>query len=385
MQPFFFKSPTRILFGEDISATAFEVLSELGATNTLIVTDDNLLKAGVLSSIIRSFEQGKEPVIFDQVPMDSDVNCVGKAAYIARQTGCDAILAVGGGSVMDTAKGVNICLTYGGDVRSWQGLNNLESKLKPLVAVPTTAGTGSEVSFVAMIKSNEEGKKLLYGSTYLAPDAALLDPKLTVSLPPRLTAATGMDALTHAIECYVAMPTISPLTDALCLQAMHMLFGHLERATTNGADLEARSQTLVASCMAGLAFTNAGLGIVHAMAHSIGGRFGTHHGATNAVLLPHGMEFNLDEVSCRYASAARYLGMSKAPDNREAARDLISSVRNLISACRLPERLRDLGVPESDATELIELAELSSLDAAMMFNPKEPSIEDIVGIYERAY
>src|SRR5262249_42161279 len=161
-----------------------------------------------------------------------------------------------------------------------------------LIAVPTTAGTGSEVSAVAMVKDHEQGTKLVFGSRFLFPDVAILDPKLLLSLPPKLTAATGLDALTHALESYVASTT-NALADGLSLEAMRLIFANLPRATRDGADLEARSATLVGSMMAGLAFTNAGVGIVHAIAHSVGGRYGSHHGITNAVLLPLGMEFNL--------------------------------------------------------------------------------------------
>ncbi len=384
IQPFAFHSPTKIVFGQDTAGGVSELIKELGGTKTLIVTDANLIKTGLLKPILSGFD-GAQPVIFDSVPPDSDIHCVNAAAELARTCGCDSVLAVGGGSVMDTAKVANICLSYGGDVLEYQGLNNLPSKLKPLVAIPTTAGTGSEVSLVAMIKDLDEHRKLLFGSEFLAPDQAILDPKLIVSLPPKLTAATGMDALTHDLESYVAMISISPFSDALCLESMRLLFQYLERATKCGDDLEARGATLVASTMAGVAFTNTGVGIVHALAHAIGARYGTHHGITNAVFLPHGMEFNLDVASQRYALAARFLGISKSGDDGRAARELIEAVQGLNSKCGLPARLRDLGVSEFSEAELDDLASAASTDPAIMFNPKEASVEDIIGIYKRAY
>jgi alcohol dehydrogenase class IV len=235
-----------------------------------------------------------------------------------------------------------------------------------------------------MVKDPEEAKKILFGSQFLAPDAAILDPALIKSLPPKLTAATGFDALTHDIESFVAS-THSPLSDALALESMSLLFEHLARATVAGDDLAARSATLVASTMAGLAFTNAGVGIVHALAHATGGLFGTHHGMTNAVFLPHGMEYNLDVAGSRYASAARFLGISSSADDRTAARAMIDAVKRLMSSCGLSTCLRDLGVPELSNGEVENLAFIASTDPAIMFNPKEPSVEEIVAIYKRAY
>ena len=386
MEIFTFYCPTRIYFGENTAASACDLVREAGGKKTLIVTDANLIKAGVLKKVLRGFESSEnQPVIFDDVPPDSDVGCVKKAVAVARAAGCDSIVAVGGGSVLDTAKVVNICLSYGGDMLEYQGLNNLPTPLLPLLAIPTTAGTGSEVSLVAMIKDSAEGKKLLFGSSHLAPNVAVLDPELIRTLPPGLTAATGLDALTHDLESYVALSSTSPMSDALCVESARLLFQHLPRATSNGEDMEARSATLAASTMAGVAFTNTGVGIVHALAHTVGAHFGTHHGMTNAVFLPHGMEFNLPQSAHRYASLARSLGISQNGDDTAAASDLIKAVRNLISVCGLPHRLRDLGVPETSDNKLNELAFEVETDPAIMFNPREASAVDIIDIYKRAY
>jgi alcohol dehydrogenase len=207
MQPFIFHTPTKISFGEDTASGVGELLVEFGGTQPLLVTDANLQKAGVLKPILLGLKDSGigEPIIFDKVPPDSDIACVREAVEAARQGGCDCVIAVGGGSVLDTAKVANIGLTLEGDLLDYEGMNTLAGRLLPLIAVPTTAGTGSEVSAVAMIKDHEQQKKMMFGSRFLFPDVAVLDPKLLVSLPPRLTAATGMDALTHAIESFVAM------------------------------------------------------------------------------------------------------------------------------------------------------------------------------------
>ncbi len=387
MNPFVFHSPTKVTFGEHMAATVADVVKEFGGTRPFVVTDDFLFKSKILDPVFTSLAEltSGKTVIFSDVPPDSEVATVNAAAEMARQNGCDCVVAVGGGSAMDTAKVVNICLSMGGDLMEYQGLNNLAIRLKPLIAIPTTAGTGSEVSMVAMVKDATEHKKLLFGSRFLAPDAAILDPTLIVSLPPKLTAATGLDAVTHGIESFSSLIASSAFTESLCLQSLQMLLEFLPRATAHGDDLEARSATLVASTMAGVAFTNSGVGIVHALAHATGARYGTHHGATNSVLLPHGMSFNLDAIAARYATIARFLKLSDSRNDTQAAQALIKAIEGLSAKVGLPARLRDLGVPEFSNGQLDELADLASTDPAIMFNPKDSSIADIIGIYQKAY
>jgi alcohol dehydrogenase class IV len=387
MNPFMFHGPTKILFGEGLALTVPETIKELGGSRVLMVTDAVLLKTGIVDPIKDALSQdgGLEVVIFSDVPSDSDVSAVTKGTALGRSHGCNVVLSVGGGSVLDTAKVIDICLTFGGELLEHQGLNNLPTRLLPHIAIPTTSGTGSEVSMVAMVKDAAEGKKLLFGSRFLAPDVAMLDPTLLRTLPPKLTAATGLDAVTHAIEAFSSISTISPITDMLCLEALRMLFEYLPTATGSGDDLEARAHTLVASTMAGLAFTNTGVGVIHALAHATGGQFGTHHGMTNSVFLTHGMTFNLDAVADRYAAISRYLKFSNSNDNEAAARALIERVEKLNQDVGLPRRLRDMGVPALKDKEIADLAELASTDPAIMFNPKEATVEDIIGIYERAY
>lgn len=381
MNPFVFQSPTKVLFGEFTTSSCGDVLADLGGRKALVVADAFLLESGAIGPLLESL---KDPFIFSDVPPDSDVSCVNQAAALARTNKCDCIVAVGGGSVIDTAKVVNICLSLGGDLMDYQGLNILDKKLMPMVVVPTTAGTGSEVSFVAMIKDKQENKKMLFGSPFLAPDVALLDPTLILSLPPKLTAATGMDAITHSIESFVASGTCSVATDAMCLESFSLMCRHLPVAFKTGDDLEARAGTLVGSTMAGIAFTNSGVGVVHAIAHSIGALFNTHHGMTNAVLLPYGMEFNLPQVADRYARLGRYIGLSGAND-QEVAGKLIEHVRKLIEEFKLPVTLKALGVPELDEDTLNLLAEMASSDPAIMFNPRETSAQDLIGLIKRAY
>lgn len=387
MNTFVFQSPTKVCFGENSAATAFDVVKDFGGSNPLLLTDKFLVDNDLINSVIGGLKDGgiDKPHIFSDVPPDSDVDCVNNASRFAKENGCDSIIAVGGGSVMDTAKATNICLSLGGDLLDYQGLNNIDTPLKPLVAIPTTAGTGSEVSFVAMIKDAVEHRKLVFGSRFLAPDAAILDPMLLVSLPPKLTAATGLDALTHCLEALVATVTSSPVSDALAIEAARLIFDYLPRATKNGEDIEARSQTLVASTMGGIAFSNSGVGIVHALAHATGARFQTHHGITNAVYLPHGMRFNIEYSSAIYGKVARTLGFSKSLDDNEASEALVQAVEHLLEEVGLPKELKAIGVPEMKGAELEEWVNLVVEDPAIIFNPREATTDDIIAIYKRAY
>lgn len=400
--PFNFLSPTKLTFGEGSAASIGDALIELGAGNPLIVTDSVLVDKGVLAPVLESLALSgmSNPAIFQDVPSDSDVDCVRRAVALGKSSDCDSLVAVGGGSVIDTAKVVNIGLTFGGDLLDFEGINNLPGPLLPLLAVPSTAGTGSEVSAVAMIKDHETGKKLLFGSRFLFPSAAMLDPNMLLSLPPRLTAATGMDAVTHALEAYVAMGT-NPFCDSLALNALYMLMRDLPRATKSGDDLEARASTLMASTMAGMSFTNSGVGIVHALAHTVGAKFSVHHGIANAIFLPYGMEFNIEAAGHRYAEVWRHLcsAFSASPsadpqlsdkfvlgsDERDSAIKLVKAVRNLLAQCNLPVRLRDVGVPELQESELEELAETAMTDPAIMFNPREATREELISILKGAY
>ncbi|MDQ5934503.1 MAG: Iron-containing alcohol dehydrogenase [Cyanobacteriota bacterium erpe_2018_sw_21hr_WHONDRS-SW48-000092_B_bin.40] len=390
MNPFVFHTPTRVYFGEDSASSCGDFLRELGGKKVLMVADAFLEKSGALKPLIESIREstGSAPILFTDVPSDSDIDCVNNATAIARTHQCDAFVAVGGGSVIDTAKVINICLSFGGEVMDYQGLNIIERKLYPLIAVPTTAGTGAEVSFVAMVKDHGEGKKLMFGSRFLAPDVAILDPLMIVSLPAKLTAATGIDAITHDIECYVASGTYSVFTDAICLESLRLLFEFLPQATVDGGNIEARGATLVASCMAGVAFTNSGVGITHALAHAVGAKYATHHGMTNAVFLPHGMRFNLDTVYPRYARIAQFLGFADEENNGDElalANLLVNKVEALLEKLQLPLTLRELGVPEFSDENLAELTDLAAADPAIMFNPREASSDDLTQLLKRAY
>ncbi len=385
MDPFVFQSPTKITFGQGVAASACDFFQERSANKIILITDKQLLKTDLVNYLIAQWQSQSPITVFSDVLSDAHLTGVNEAVRLAKNEKCNAVIALGGGSVIDTAKVVNIVLTLGGDALDHQGMNNLNSRLLPSVAIPTTAGTGAEVSLVAMIKDDKAGKKLMFGSPFVAADQAFLDPELIVSLPAHLTAATGMDAITHCIEALVVEGTSSPITDCLALDALGRLFAYLLEAKNDGRNLEARSQTLVASTMAGMAFSSCGVGIVHALSHAVGGQFATHHGMTNAVLLPYGMRFNLSFATKRYAETARLLKLSDEKNDTLAAQKLIESIENLIVSLGLPNNLRGLSIPKLNQEQLEELVALASSDPAMIFNTRQATEEDIVKIYEDAY
>lgn len=402
MNHFTFLSPTRINFGQGTASGVVDALAELGASRPIIITDEFLYSSGLLESILASFSYAElpEPTIFKDVPSDSDIDCVRKGIEISKAANADSVVAVGGGSVMDTAKVINIGLSVDGDVFDYEGINILSERLNPFIAIPTTSGTGSEVSAVAMIKDHNSGKKMLFGSRYLYADVAILDPDLIQSLPPKLTAATGMDAVTHGLESYVAM-TANPISDSLSMHSLSLLFLYLPQATRDGNDMIARGNTLLASTMAGVAFSNAGVGIVHALAHTLGAKFAIHHGIANSIFLPYGLQFNIEAARERYAQVWSHLCMMSSQstsvnggfsdkfvpeaDPAKAAEKLLESVHELTRLCSLPTKLSEVGVPELSEAEIAELAEIAMTDPAIMFNPREATLEDMISIIKGAY
>jgi alcohol dehydrogenase class IV len=386
MEEYFeFHVRTRVIYQPGLANDVGDEAARFGAVRAFVVADPGVVAAGIVDRIRASLEQRVTVVgVASDVPANSSVSAVERITSRARSHAPNLIVGVGGGSALDTAKAVRMLLSEGGTLDDYQGYNLLERPLMPLIAIPTTAGTGSEVTAWAVIRDEQAGVKLAFGSPYLAPDLALLDPVLTCSLPAALTAATGMDALTHAIESYVGRQT-NVITEALAAQAVSMIANHLRAATHTGDDLEARGAMLVASCLAGAAFSSGGgsLGIVHALSHAIGGRTGAHHGTINAILLPHGMRFNAGVSGSRLARLAWQLGVNTGGRTEQVVIDeAIDAVRDLAAECDLPLRLRDVGVPYAD---LPTLAERSLGDAAVFTNPRPVSADDALAVLHAAW
>jgi alcohol dehydrogenase class IV len=321
--------------------------------------------------------------IFSEVEPDSGIHIVNQGAKLGMKLGADCIVSVGGGSAIDTAKGMAILLKEGGKLQDYMGFQVLARPQTPHIVIPTTAGTGSEVTYIAVIKDHQEGRKLLFGDYNILPNVAILDPKMTEGLPPKLTAATGMDALSHAIEALHSLQR-EPIADGLALHAIKLIKEFLPEAVENGKDMTARGQMLIAANMAGAAFSNAQVGLVHALAHSVGAIFGVHHGLANSILLPACLRYNADACGEIYLDILWALGTTIEgiqPDKAGAI--LADKIMELTKKLGLPQRLRDVGVPEGG---LKECSELALSDGAIVYNPKFISDSaEVLKVYKQAW
>jgi alcohol dehydrogenase class IV len=378
---------TRVIAGRDLlESTGFEFHKE-GARRVFLVTDEVIRGTGLVERVEAGVTDGGLELagIFDQVPQDSSTEVVESCAAAAKEAGADSFLAVGGGSVMDTAKVADALFTHGGTAVEQEGFFLMPREddgmgrpleIAPLACIPTTAGTGSEVSMAAVIKDPERTIKIEIADFPLFPRLAILDPESTRTLPASIAAATGMDAMTHAIEGYVSTDW-SPHQDARSLQALRMIRGNLERAVERGEqDEEARGNMLIA---ANLAITLA-LGSVHAMSHPAGAHFGVPHGVANAIHLPHVIEHNAaggSEIADRYRDVADVFDISEP----EVGPALAAHLTELIARLGLPTRLSQVGVPEDGIPALVEGA---MGDGTTLLNPREMGEDDYTALYKRA-
>jgi alcohol dehydrogenase len=364
---FLFMAPTRIVFGAGTSDDALMELTALGCRTALIVTDAFLREKTDIVTRIQKALGAACAGVFSDVPPDSGVHVINAAAEMGRACGADAVISIGGGSVMDTAKGIAILLKEGGSLLDYQGFQVLTRRQTPHIAIPTTAGTGSEVTYVAVVKDHQKKQKLLFGDYHIIPDTAILDPALTVDLPPRLTAATGLDAFSHGLEA-LSSAQREPIADALGLHAIRLIKEFLPRALKNGADLAARGQMLIAASLGGAAFSNAQVGLIHAIAHVVGARHGVHHGMANAILMPHVMRFNNSVVADRFRLAAEAMGADVRGMSDEAAGlCAAAAIEAFVRETDLPTRLRDVGVPQED---LAACAEAALSDGSIVYNAR---------------
>jgi alcohol dehydrogenase len=375
-----FSVPTRIVFGEGASAEAGRELASLGARRVLVVSDQGLVRAGIVQPICGSLEaSGLVHAAFTDVEANPSVETVERALAAYQSHDCDAILAVGGGSPMDTAKAVGILATNGGDIRDYEGLGKVRNPLPPLVAVPTTVGTGSEVTYFDVITDVQRRFKMAIASPFLAARVALLDPLLVANLPPALVASTAMDALTHAMESYTSKLS-QPFTDALDLYAVETIAANLRPAVAG--DRTARGALLHASALAGIGFTHTRLGNCHAMAHPLGGVCGVPHGVANAVLLPHVLDFNLAFAEARLARLARAMGVpTDSLSQPEAALAAVAAVRQLAADVGIPAGLRSAGVTEA---AIPRMAADAMTSGNVAINPRPTTLEDITRLYQQA-
>ncbi|KJS12430.1 MAG: alcohol dehydrogenase [Desulfotomaculum sp. BICA1-6] len=381
-QVFGFYIPTVSLMGVGAVKEAGPQVKLLGGSKALIVTDKGLSAMGVAENIKGLVEEaGVEAIVFDGAePNPTDVN-VHEGLKVYQENNCDCIISLGGGSSHDCAKGVGIVSTNGGHIRDYEGVNKSSQAMPPFVAINTTAGTASEMTRFCIITNTSNKVKMAIVDWRCTPNIAINDPVMMVGMPPALTAATGMDALTHAVEAY--MSTIAtPITDACALMAIKLISENLRNAVANGTDMEARDNMAYAEYLAGMAFNNASLGYVHAMAHQLGGFYNLPHGVCNAILLPAVESFNLIANPKRFAEIA--VAMGEVIDGlsvRDAADKAIASIKKLSTDVGIPSGLVELGVKEED---LEIMATNAMKDACGLTNPRSVTLQDVINIYKAA-
>ena len=387
-----FFCPVKVIAGHAaLEHIPFE-LSTLGAKRPMIITDKGVRSNQLLAPIEAAFESTETVIgyIFDDVPPDSSLETVRKAAQLYRDNQCDAIIAVGGGSVIDTSKATNILVSEGGDdLLKYSGAHNLPKPLKPFFVIPTTSGTGSEVTMVAVVSDPEKNVKMAFASNYLMPHAAILDPRMTQTLPPHLTAMTAMDAMTHAIEAYTCMAA-NPISDAYATAAIKKISNSLFSVLDNTTDAHGRLELAQASTMAGIAFSNSMVGLVHSLGHALGAVAHLPHGLCMNLFLPYVLEYNKEVNGDKiaelllplagpdiYAQTPAHLRADKAISTILTMRD------RLYSLTKLPRTLSETG--KVTEAQLDEVAEKALNDGSIIYNPKEASLEDLKSILKKAW
>lgn len=382
-----FEVQPKIYFG----VGALERLSELKVTKAFIVTDPFMIKSGFIKKVTEQLEKGNiDYDVFSDIVPDPPIETVVKGMKAMDMSSPDALITLGGGSAIDAAKA--IC-HFKGLVK--KGINPESHEKKPLfIAIPTTSGTGSEVTSFSVITDKKANVKYPLVDKELTPDEAILDPELVKSVPKSITADTGLDVLTHAIEAYVSSDA-SDYSDALAEKAIKLVFKYLPRACNDGNDIEAREKMHNASCIAGLAFTNASLGINHSMAHILGGKFHIPHGRANAILMPYVIEYNADirssfkqeysRAALKYGEIAEFLGLS-CSNTRNAVKSLTNSIRNLIKNLELPKNIKEVGINEEEfKNEIKDMARIALEDGCTKTNPRVPTLEELEELFCKVY
>jgi len=379
-----FRTTKRILFGPGGVEKVGTEAQLLKAKKVLIITDTGVIQAGLLEGIEKSLQSAGLPfMIFDGVEPDPRIEVVEKSVEKARKEGIDLIIGLGGGSSLDIAKVTSIMITNPGKIDSFFGIDLVPNPGVPVILIPTTAGTGSEVTPIAILSDTKEKLKKGIVSSYLFPEVAIVDPKLTIGLPPSVTAFTGMDALTHAIEAFYSI-NATDLSDLLAFRAMELLSKNIRMAFAHGENLIARSNVMEGSLLAGIAFANAGVGAVHAFAYPLGGEFHLAHGLTNTLMLPYIMRYNIMGCPSKFAQMAKAFGEKvEGISELVGAEIAVRFVERLSDDLRVPRRLRDVGIPEGAIPRLAEAA--MKVTRLLANNPRKMTLEDAITIYKFAY
>ncbi len=378
LNSFSFELPTKIVYGVGVTKRLVDVIKDEKWKRLVLVSDEGVVRSGLLQQVYDLLEAHQlKWTLFDRVePNPKDYN-VQEGTEMARQFGADALVAIGGGSPIDCAKAIAVVSRQGGAVRDYEGPGKIGPDVLPLIAIPTTAGTGSEVTFSSVITDSSDKYKFSIKDARIAPQVALVDPEMTLTMPPELTAATGMDALTHAIEAFTAKAS-EPLADAAALYATELITAHLRNAVIRGDDLEARAGMLLGSVLAGIAFSHSDVAAVHCVAEALGGKYDAAHGVCNAVVLPAVMEYNMEYCKERYARIAGAMGLTYE-DVDDGARQAVRAVQQLAADVQLPE-FSSLGVQKED---IEELAVNSFKNGSNIDNPRPMAKDDYLSLFQR--
>jgi alcohol dehydrogenase len=384
MKTFSFTGAKKTVFGRGSFAALPEHIAELKILRPLIVLDKNLAETGFREKVDGVLAKaGIGYVIYDKTEPEPPLELADEGTKLALKKKCDGVIGIGGGSAMDLAKAIAVLAANKGKAEDYLGLNRVPGPGLPKIMVPTTAGTGSEVTFTAVFIRKKLKKKEGMNSPYLYPELALLDPELTLSLPPHPTAATGIDALCHAIESYTSV-NASPMSEMVSIEAIRLISDNLRTAVHDGTNIEAREAMLLGSLYAGLGLANAGVTAVHSLSYPLGGKYGVSHGLANTIMLPRVMAFNLPGALEKFVDIAEVMG--EIVDDlplREAAYLAVEAVEALIEDCGIMTTLEELEIPESDFPELAKVA--MTVARPLANNPCKMTIEDMIELYQEAY
>jgi alcohol dehydrogenase class IV len=376
--------PQIIRFGPGVLNTLSNEVKKLGAKEVLIVTGPRVYQSGLIQPIKEQLSKAMVSVdIFSEAEPEPSLPGLNSAAKELKKSNYDVIVGVGGGSSIDTAKGLSVLLAHGGEGQNYIGTDKIPGPGIAVIAIPTTAGTGSEVTNIAIFSDLEKELKLGMVSVYLFARVALVDPILTYGCPRGVTAASGIDALVHTIECYTSLKA-NNFTDALAVKAMQLISSSLRTAVSDGSNEDARNSMAEGALLAGIAFGNSGVAAVHALAYPLGARFHVSHGVANGLLLPYVMECNLSADLNRYAYIAEILGeQTKGLTPFKAATLGVNAVKTLVKDIGIPHRLRDLDVPR----EALEGMAVATMDVTRLLanNPKALTLDDVRGIWQNAW
>jgi alcohol dehydrogenase class IV len=383
MSQFTFETAPRIVCEQGGVKRLGEIAKGLGVRHLFLVTDVGLIKAGLIEDALTSLGvAGVTVTVFSEVLADPPEVSVQAAVDAARSAGADGVVGFGGGSSMDTAKLVALLVRTAQALPDIYGIGLAKGPRLPLIQVPTTAGTGSEVTPISILTTPSSEKKGVV-SPLLYPDVALLDSLLTLGLPAHVTAMTGIDAMVHAIESYTTRTRQNPLSEALALKAIGLLYGNIRAVLANGQDANAREAMLIGSLFAGMAFANAPVAAVHALAYPLGGHYHLPHGLTNSLVLVPVLEFNLNSARARYADLGRAMRPAQSADDETAAKAFVAAIRTLVAEMPYAQNLRAAGVKEQDLPMLA--TDAMKVQRLLINNPRDVAFDDALAIYQAAF